>query len=180
MNLFYYFIPLILSDYNNYLLHVTAFLIPAAFMIGIGFVDCRKRGVAVALMTMAVAFTGFGRAAFIVNYNDLSSRLSPYSLKCLNLCPCVFHLHCYMFQLWKRLGMFTLSCTHSTTSHSDILDLSIFQYLGSHLGYCTLVFDLMRNLNSYNTYITLFYYKYIYEEWMLTLRTKSQFIFQDS
>ena len=53
--------------------------------------------------------------------------------------------------------MFPLSGVPSTTSHLDIKILSILHYLGSHLGLCTLMFDLMRNLYIYNacTYILL-------------------------
>ena len=36
---------------------------------------------------------------------------------------------------------------------SDINILSILHYLGSPLGFCTLIFDLMRNLNIYNACI---------------------------
>ena len=42
--------------------------------------------------------------------------------------------------------MFTLSGAPSTTSQLDINILSILPYLGSLLGLCTLIFDLMRKL----------------------------------
>ena len=46
-------------------------------------------------------------------------------------------------------GMFTLSEAPSTTYHLDINILSILHYLGSPLGQCTLIFDLMRNIYFY-------------------------------
>ena len=63
-----------------------------------------------------------------------------------------------------RQGILTLSGAPSTTSHfgyttSFHLDyniLSNLHYLGSPLGYCTLIFDLIRNLYIYNAC------KYIY------------------
>ena len=60
-----------------------------------------------------------------------------------------------------RQGMLTLSGAHSTTSHLDIYILSIFHYLGSHLGYyeCTLMFDLMRNLFYFRN---VFYFSSMY------------------
>ena len=51
-----------------------------------------------------------------------------------------------------RQDMLTLSEAPSTTSHLDIYILSIFHYLGCSLN-CTLIFDLMRNLYTYNVYI---------------------------
>ena len=45
--------------------------------------------------------------------------------------------------------MLALSGAPSTTSHLDINILSILHYLGSPLGLCTLIFDLMRNLFIY-------------------------------
>ena len=63
-------------------------------------------------------------------------------------------------------GMFILSGAPSTTSHLDILNmsildyyiLSIFHYLRSPLCYHTLIFDLMRNLYLYNAYIYFILY----------------------
>ena len=52
-----------------------------------------------------------------------------------------------------RRGMFTLSGAPSTTSHLNIHVLSIFHYLGNPLNYYTLVFDLMKNMYSYNAFI---------------------------
>ena len=52
--------------------------------------------------------------------------------------------------------MLTLSGAPSTTSHLDINNLSIVHYLGSPLGYCTLIFDLMRNLYLYNACIYIY------------------------
>ena len=54
--------------------------------------------------------------------------------------------------------MFTLSGAPSTTPLLDINILSILHYLGSPLGLCTLIFDLMRNLyiSDACTYIFLF------------------------
>ena len=39
----------------------------------------------------------------------------------------------------------------------DINILSILHYLGSPLGFCTLIFDLMRNLHIYNACIYIHY-----------------------
>ena len=39
----------------------------------------------------------------------------------------------------------------------DINILSILHYLGSPLGYCTLIFDLMRNLYIYNACKYIYY-----------------------
>ena len=63
-----------------------------------------------------------------------------------------------------RRGVLTLSGAPSTTSHfgyntSFHLDyniLSNLHYLGSPLGYCTLTFDLMRNLYIYNACIHIY------------------------
>ena len=54
--------------------------------------------------------------------------------------------------------MFTLSGAPSTTSYLDINILSILHYLGSPLGLCTLIFDLMRNLYIYNACTYIFIY----------------------
>ena len=59
-----------------------------------------------------------------------------------------------------RQGMFTLSGAPSTTSHLDINILSILHYLGSLLGLCTLIFDLMRNLYIYNACTCILIYIY--------------------
>ena len=63
-----------------------------------------------------------------------------------------------------RQGMLTLSGAPSTTSHfgyntSFHLDyniLSNLHYLGSPLGYCTLIFDLMRNIYIYKACIYIY------------------------
>ena len=60
--------------------------------------------------------------------------------------------------------MLTLSGAPSTTSHfgyntSFHLDyniLSNLHYLGSPLGYCTVIFDLMRNLYIYNACVYIY------------------------
>ena len=56
--------------------------------------------------------------------------------------------------MWQ--GMLTLSGAPSTTSHLDINILSILHHLGSPLGLCTLIFDLMRNLYIYNACIYIY------------------------
>ena len=79
----------------------------------------------------------------------------------ISLVPCKsFVILTSYWQRWvscMRQGMFTLSGAPSTTSHFDINILSILHYLGSPLGLCTLIFDLMRKLYIYNacTYILL-------------------------
>ena len=62
-----------------------------------------------------------------------------------------------------RRGVLTLSGAPSTTSHfgytSFHLDYNILYNLhcfGSPLGYCTLIFDLMRNLYIYNACIYIY------------------------
>ena len=47
----------------------------------------------------------------------------------------------------------------STTSHLDINILSILHHLGSPLGNCTMIFDLMRNIYIYNACIHIFIFK---------------------
>ena len=44
----------------------------------------------------------------------------------------------------------------STTTHLDINILSILHHLGSPLGLCTLIFDLMRNLYIFNACIYIY------------------------
>ena len=59
--------------------------------------------------------------------------------------------------------MLALSGAPSTTSHLDINILSILHYLGSPLGLCTLIFDLMMNLFIY--YACIFILLYTVAEW---------------
>ena len=67
-------------------------------------------------------------------------------------------------------GMLTLSGAPSTTSHfgyntSFHLDyniLSNLHYLGSPLGFCTLIFDLMRNLYIYKACIYIYSITYFF------------------
>ena len=76
-----------------------------------------------------------------------------------------------------RPGVLTLSGAPSTTSHfgyntSFHLDYNIFSNLhclGSPLGYCTLIFDLMRNLYIYNACILI--YSILYYSRICTLLT---------
>ena len=55
-----------------------------------------------------------------------------------------------------RQDMFILYGAPSTTSFLDIVHLPI-HYLGSPLNWCTLIFDLMRNLYTYVAYKTSFH-----------------------
>lgn len=48
----------------------------AVFLVGLSFLDCTMTGLAVALLTVAVAVTGSGLAGFWVNHMDIAPRYS--------------------------------------------------------------------------------------------------------
>ena len=72
-----------------------------------------------------------------------------------------------------KQGMFILSGTPSTTCHLDNYILSFFHYLGSPLSYCTLIFDLMRNLYIHKAYIILFDFIEYFHHHTMRLRIQS-------
>ena len=53
-------------------------MVPAVLLIIIGFVGCKYRGLAVAILTLAVAFNGISRCAFCVNHVDIAPRFVPF------------------------------------------------------------------------------------------------------
>ena len=79
----------------------------------------------------------------VKNLSIMASRRNEYSLHnyaCFVLIPdSHVHINCFV----KGLLLLKL----------DINILSILHYLGSPLGFCTLIFDLMRNLYIYNACI---------------------------
>lgn len=54
--------------------HVSAFLGSAACLVGVGFVTCENRYVAVALLTTAVGLEGLVNSGFMVNTIDFAPR----------------------------------------------------------------------------------------------------------
>ncbi|CAG2223698.1 SLC17A5 [Mytilus edulis] len=53
---------------------VSAFIGAGAFLIGTGFVSCDQRNIAVAFLSIAVMFTGFSRAGYVVNHVDFGPK----------------------------------------------------------------------------------------------------------
>ncbi|XP_074653839.1 sialin-like [Tubulanus polymorphus] len=53
-----------------------AFVLPALFTIGTGFLDCTRRGAAVALLTIAVTTSALNRSGYIVNHVDIAPRFA--------------------------------------------------------------------------------------------------------
>ncbi|VDI73245.1 MFS transporter, ACS family, solute carrier family 17 (sodium-dependent inorganic phosphate [Mytilus galloprovincialis] len=51
-----------------------AFIGAGAFLIGTGFVSCDQRNIAVAFLSIAVMFTGFSRAGYVVNHVDFGPK----------------------------------------------------------------------------------------------------------
>ncbi|CAG2223697.1 SLC17A5 [Mytilus edulis] len=51
-----------------------AFTGAGAFLIGTGFVSCDQRNIAVAFLSIAVMFTGFHRAGYVVNHVDFGPK----------------------------------------------------------------------------------------------------------
>ncbi|XP_074653837.1 sialin-like isoform X2 [Tubulanus polymorphus] len=53
-----------------------AFVLPAAFTIATGFLDCTQRGLAVAFLTIAVTTSALNRSGYIVNHVDIAPRFA--------------------------------------------------------------------------------------------------------
>ncbi|XP_045189876.2 uncharacterized transporter slc-17.2-like isoform X2 [Mercenaria mercenaria] len=51
---------------------IAGMLLPAALLIGLGYVDCTQPGVAIALLILGVATTGFQYSGWIVNHMDVA------------------------------------------------------------------------------------------------------------
>ena len=55
-------------------MHVSGFSGAASCLVGTGFCTCEQRGLAVALLSSAVMFMGFGRAGYVVNHVDFAPK----------------------------------------------------------------------------------------------------------
>ncbi|XP_062591838.1 sialin-like [Saccostrea cucullata] len=53
---------------------ISAFIGAGAMSVAVGYTDCDQRGVAVALLSLAVMFTGLCRAGFTVNHVDIAPK----------------------------------------------------------------------------------------------------------
>ena len=107
-------------------------------------------------------FKGINPARNLVRVNDLIQMVTDTVIHWTFMVSCM------------RRGVLTLSGAPSTTSHfgytSFHLDYNILynlHCLGSPLGYCTLIFDLMRNLYIYNACIYI--YSILLTGWMALL-----------
>ena len=67
-------LPPIATRIFNYYFLFSAFIVPAGLLVIMGYLDCDKRNVAVAILTLAVTSTSLNRSAYSVNHVDIAPR----------------------------------------------------------------------------------------------------------
>ncbi|XP_074663225.1 sialin-like isoform X1 [Tubulanus polymorphus] len=70
-------------------LQVLAFLVPAAFLIGTGYLDCTQRMLAVTFLVIAVTFSALSRCGYTVNHVDVAPRYAGIFMGITNTCATI-------------------------------------------------------------------------------------------